>query len=316
MLGCIVAIALKLVAASLPVLRTEIVGLARLILELEEAPNVADYSLFRFFFIIFGSGSIGEAYLGIFFALTVIAIPVLQRVMLIGMLIGRFSLNSAIFWYDVNVVVSAWACSEVFIMGVGVTVMELGQISGNLVKKECAFLQPLMENQLQQVGLVDEIDVKASCYTLLGSIREGLYVLFVAMVIANICHYSITVGFLRMVQARLDLREGQRRYGYAETGVERFLVSCFCMNRGEPKSYASPSMALAPAVPKKTKAKKTKKGKGKATPVQDDIESGPSSLPEPTQTVSLKLFGNKGGAPNPLYDQSGKNGGQVRDSFF
>ncbi len=231
--GIAVAVTLKFVAAISPSLSTQIVGLAGLVIELEnKGSSFQVYSLFRFLTLVLGSVSPGQVYLGAFFLLTVIAIPVLQLILLIKLLLGRHTLNQAVWWYDVNVVLSAWACSEVFLMGVGVTVMEMGQISGSLVAKECAFLQPFMKNQLLPLGLIGEADVNASCFQLLGTIEYGLYVLFLSIIIANICHYTVTVAFLKFVQARLDIQEGQRTPGPAINALEKFYLATGLMRRG------------------------------------------------------------------------------------
>jgi len=226
--GILVSIILVLAAAMLPVIQTEVFGIIRLAYDLERKDVVEQYSLFRFFSIILGN-SAGEIYLGVFFLATVAIVPVLQLLCLLKMLIGRFTLNSAIFWYDVNVMLSAWACSEVFVMGVGVTVMELGQVSGSLARGECEFLQPFMFNQLVSVGLVTELDVQASCFTLTGSVSTGMYVLFLAVIIANIVHYAITISFLRYIQARLDIREGSPRKGPVVGSMQKMFLGAGCL---------------------------------------------------------------------------------------
>ncbi|CAK9011026.1 Hypothetical protein SCF082_LOCUS10912 [Durusdinium trenchii] len=203
--GAVLSVMLLLVGASLPVFSSEIAGLARLVLELQGKPNVEEFSLFYFFSIIFsGDDGFGQLYLGVFFFLTVLVIPIFQLFMILYMLLGRFSLEGAIWAYDINQLLCAWCCTEVFIVGVGVTVLEVGQISGGIVGGACDFLQPIMANQLEPIDLVNDLDVQATCFQIFGDLLIGAYITFVAIILSNIVHYFTTVTFNKFVIARVQ----------------------------------------------------------------------------------------------------------------
>jgi len=229
-----ISIILTFVFASLTAFTTEIVGLARLVLELEGKSNTADYSVFSFFGIIFarGESTLGTLYLGVFFGLTILIIPVLQSMLLMYMSLARFSLARAQKMYELNELLSAWCCIEVFILGVGVTVLEVGMISGGLIGDACEFLNPILENQLEPIGLLDERDVAASCARVNGILGIGMYVGLFVIILQNIAHFLITFAFNRFIDARIAFPQRPEPVRSRGAGLFlNFFLCTRCMSR-------------------------------------------------------------------------------------
>jgi len=218
-----VSIVLMVVAGMLPVFNTNIIGLVALVYDFSDQDTNTDYSLFTFVDIVFSNGTFGAAYLGFVFLLTVLILPVLQLILSGYLLVTKFTLDEALFWYMVNHFLSSWCCLEVFIFAIGLTALEVRQISGYLAAAQCEFLKPIMQAYLLPLDIVNEVDIQASCFAIECNLQMGAYVTFAAVVISNIAHFAVQISFNRMIIGRLGSAHTPKGNKVA-AAFERFLI--------------------------------------------------------------------------------------------
>lgn len=204
--GMVASLLLLAYAGTLPVLELKIFGLIRPLLEFTDGPQ-ATTQVVTFYSFIQDSFSIQDFGVKVFagvVVLTVLVIPVIQAIMLMFLPFVSFTLKGASRFLEVNQVLCAWCATEVFVLAIAVTTLELKTVSKFLVEENCEVINPILLNVLYPSGLFDITlrDVESSCFGMEASVQIGAYVFFAGLVINNFVHLFITKLFKAYIENR------------------------------------------------------------------------------------------------------------------
>jgi hypothetical protein len=217
---------LTVVGAFLPCFNFKINGLIGILSDFGSPGSAdVDYSLWHAMWALTYQADAGEtlvtrigiwtiAIIGLAFAFLV---PVCQLLVQLALWWVPLRLVGMKRLFVVNEVLSAWSALEIFLVAIMVALVELGQISGFLIGKNCRFFQPMLDT-MQALDLVDEVD--ATCFKVDATTSVGCYVLIAAAVLANVAGQVV----MRLAEAAAEERE--RRIKGTARAAEDLQLGC------------------------------------------------------------------------------------------
>ncbi|CAK9071739.1 Parkin coregulated gene protein homolog (Hypertension-related protein 1-like protein) (PARK2 coregulated gene protein) [Durusdinium trenchii] len=189
------SVLLFIVAGFVPVLLISFVGLARQILGIAGDDTQQEISLFSFISDSFSVSDSGRLFFGFVFFMTVLVVPVIQMLGLVVLSRRRFTLPKAIRAFEANAVLSSWSATEVFVLAVAVTVLEIKTVTSFLVAGTCDPVQGIMSNILLPLGLVTAADVEGSCFGMTAEIQAGAFLFLASLALLNVVNLIVVKLF-------------------------------------------------------------------------------------------------------------------------
>eukprot|EP00924_Labyrinthula_sp_SR-Ha-C_P001588 snap_masked-scaffold_18-processed-gene-2.34-mRNA-1 protein AED:1.00 eAED:1.00 QI:0/-1/0/0/-1/1/1/0/1543 len=184
----VVAVTL-LYAATLESIHVEINGIAGFLVDWADRERKYDVSVFDLLFDIVKiyEGNTIIYFVASVFILTIVVFPALQTLVLFAMLFGQYTLSGARKLYQAHHIITVWCCVDVFVIAISLTVLELPTVAKGLVAsiEECDILADIMKDFLLPLGLVEEIDVVASCIGIHSEITVGGYLCILVVLLLN-----------------------------------------------------------------------------------------------------------------------------------
>lgn len=163
-----VCLIVLMVSAGTFAIKIKYLGLAGVLLELEGKGSVFEYSIFYVAELTFGKAVVendpGAIFFGMVFIITLVLMPLALNSILLYMLHSTFDLLRAKRILVMKSIIQAWCAVEVFVLALGISKIEVGQIANYLVASQCAFLKDFMRDTLLPLGFVSEEDVAATCF--------------------------------------------------------------------------------------------------------------------------------------------------------
>eukprot|EP00756_Hemistasia_phaeocysticola_P053984 Hpha_TRINITY_DN29932_c0_g1::TRINITY_DN29932_c0_g1_i1::g.131831::m.131831 len=198
--------AFTIYGATVPAFAFRIDGLAGLAIDAGGSGDLAEnsYSLFS---IIGGlrdqSHMTGQDHFGLgFIILSYLAFAFLAPLVQMGCVGAIWALpltwGHHPFLHAMQEVIAAFSALWVFVVGIVVTVLEIGQVSSFLLKDGCASVQPYLDNILLPYGFISEED--ATCFRISAKYLSGTPILVVTLLVSSL----VTSLVLRLSKPALE----------------------------------------------------------------------------------------------------------------
>ena len=209
------------IGASVPSFYTGIYGLAGIFLEVgtAEARRGTEFSVWGVVGLIAaqgadgagggpggGGGLLGMLFLALIFVLCTLMVPVAQCLLLAKLWTRRLSCRELRKLLAANEVLSAWQYLEVYLIGIILLLLQIGQVSRFMLDGACDPLQPAFD-ALVRMGLLEQRD--AECFYIFADVEAGCYLLIVAAVFLNVCNQVVCRRARACVRARQDAAMGR-----------------------------------------------------------------------------------------------------------
>ena len=230
---------LVVIGASVPSFYTGIYGLAGIFLEVgtAEARRGTEFSVWGVVGLIAAQGAdgagggpggggslLGMLFLALIFVLCTLLVPVAQCLLLARLWTRRLTCRELRGLLAANEVLAAWQYLEVYLIGIILLLLQIGQVSRFMLDGACDPLQPAFD-ALVRMGLLEQRD--AECFYIFADVEAGCYLLIIAAVCLNVCNQVVCRRARACVRARQGAAMGKPV--------------------GARESVASPSMRRAPA---------------------------------------------------------------------
>jgi len=202
----------------------------------------------------------------IVFIMTAFVVPFLHVLAMIVLFFVPFPRKVQHYLRYTCEILSAWACSDVFIISIIAAVLEIQQFAGFMVGDKCDFLVPYIEEYLK-----DFIGEYSSCFEVVATLESGCYVLFIGTIIYTAAHLLLS----SVTEAGLRTR--------GNNGIP--------MTKEEVKAYLSKDKK--PKIPKLEKKKEEKKEeKKKESTFAADAKSTQNSFVQSVSTLTIAATPN------------------------
>lgn len=208
-LACII---FTLIAATVPVVTVNYLGIAKLFLELEGASTTLQLSIFSLTQKVLSEGiaegDAGAIFLVVVFVFAQLIAPFIVLLFSFWFLHRGLSLDKQLMFRTARTVIAAWSALEVFLLAVAVSVIEVPEIAGYITGESCSFITDFMVDTLLPLGLVSEIDVENTCFGIAVEIPIGGYVLLAAIFCNFVNAYIVTSLLSEMIKQR---KKGEKK---------------------------------------------------------------------------------------------------------
>jgi len=196
MLGCCYGVFL---GAATPSLRVEINGIAGIALDMVtlQASREEEFSVIGVVLSIVGQEEQSESLLdvvglysmGLIFLICTLVVPILQSLTIALMWGARLSISRLKLLVALNEVFSSWQYLEVYLIGMFLLILQIGQVSRFIVNDGCDGLIGFFD-LLVRLGLLQPKD--AECFYIDATTLDGCTVLLVCAVALNFCNQLVT----------------------------------------------------------------------------------------------------------------------------
>jgi len=193
LIACIIA------GCILPSFSIEVFGLLGVAVESGQGFREAktDQSVFTVIKLIFEEAQfldtmtnyIGLCSFSVIFALTVLLVPILQSLALLGQWFVPMTIKQRMKMSVLVEILQAWQYAEVYIIAIFVASWQLGPISSFMVNSYCGSLDSFF-SELVFFGILKNED--AQCFSVKSSIEEGFFILAVGAIILALVNAIVT----------------------------------------------------------------------------------------------------------------------------
>jgi len=159
-----------------------------------------------------GSGmTYGNYYfIGIAFLVFTILVPFVQVIVLLAMWVVPMTLSDQKILLFTNSVLAAWSSTEVFIVALFASLLEISQFAAFLIGGACDLINEVMRGPMKAFGVLDDLGVETEkCFDVHTEFKTGVWVLFAAILMVNIIYWIL----FRYVEHCIAHRELQYREG-------------------------------------------------------------------------------------------------------
>jgi len=122
----------------------------------------------------------------------------------------------------INAVLAAWQYVEVYVLAIGVAMLQIGQIAGFMVGEECKALQDPL-SQMFSMGFLDTKE--AQCFSIEGHIQPGLWLMLIACVLLNVCGTAVDQLSANVITQRSGSKYWRRKLAKIPNGTDKALSS-------------------------------------------------------------------------------------------
>jgi len=204
-----ITVALILCGCALPSFQLRLLGIIGLALEAgKNGASEIQHSLFSVVELIMDqaqylndfSNLLGLASLSTLFILTVLLMPILQLILMLVFWLRPMSLSAMTRQLHLLELIKAWQYSEVFLLTVLVTTLQLGEVSTFMVNDYCNTLENIFDFAVQY----NFLDVaNAQCFYVNPELDSGFYVLLLACCLL----FMMTLGITKITAAVISERK-------------------------------------------------------------------------------------------------------------
>jgi len=186
-------------------------------------------------FLKIAKNFVGLGSFSVIFALTVLLVPILQSLALIGHWFVPMTIKQITTMSVLVEILQAWQYAEVYIIAIFVASWQLGPISSFMVNSYCGSLDSFF-SELVFYGILKNED--AQCFSIKSSIEEGFYILAIGSVLLALINAFVTKA---AKQCQRDQDETKR-----QSQVQEHFFTSKCDNEVQELNDNHPESTIYP----------------------------------------------------------------------